>query len=153
MPNFIRDPKDFLSGLMFLAFGGGAIFLGQDLEMGKAVRMGPGYFPMVLAGLLCLIGSACVIRSLVQPGAPVERLAFRPLLLVALSTVVFGLLLRNAGLLAALGASILISSLASSQFSIKTTVMTIALLAAFCWGVFIKALGLPIPLFGPWLGG
>lgn len=153
MSTFIRNPKDFLSGLMFLAFGGGAIFLGQDYEMGKAVRMGPGYFPMVLAGLLCVVGSVCVIRSLFRGGTPMERLAFKPLLLVVASTLVFGLLLRHAGLLAALATSILISSLASSKFSIKATVMTIVLLTAFCYLVFLKALGLPIPVLGPWLGG
>ena len=77
MPNFIRNPKDFLSGLMFLGFGGGAIFLGQDYEVGQAIRMGPGYFPLVLGALLCLVGAACVARSLVLAGAPLEKLAQR----------------------------------------------------------------------------
>jgi len=153
MASFIRDPKDFLSGLMFLGFGGTAIFLGQDYEVGRAIRMGPGYFPLLLSGLLCLVGAACVIRSLTRPGEPIAGLAFKPLLLVVVSTLVFGLLLRNAGMLAALAASILLSSLASSKFSLKAAALTIVLLSAFCYLVFLKALGLPIPLIGPWLGG
>ncbi len=153
MPNFIRNPKDFLSGLMFLGFGGGAIVLRQDYEVGQAIRMGPGYFPLVLGALLCLVGAACVARSLVLAGAPLEKLAFKPLILVVVSTLVFGVLLRNAGLLAALAASILISSMASSQFSKRTTALTIVLLTAFCYLVFLKGLGLPIPVLGPWLGG
>jgi hypothetical protein len=150
--SFIRNPKDFLSGLMFLAFGGGAIFLGQDYEVGKAIRMGPGYFPLVLGGLLCIVGAACVLRSLVLQGSHIGKLAFKPLLLVVVSTLVFGVLLRNAGLVAALAVSILLSALASSQFSARSTAVTIVLLTAFCYLVFIKGLGLPIPVFGPWLG-
>lgn len=153
MANFIRNPKDFLSGLMFLGLGGGAILLGQDQEVGKAVRMGPGYFPLVLSGLLCLVGVACVLRSLLQDGTAPERLAWRPLLLVVTSTVVFGVLLRNAGLVAALTVSILISALASRQFSARGTALTMVLLTAFCYLVFLKGLGLPIPVLGPWLGG
>jgi hypothetical protein len=153
MVSFIRDPKDFLSGLMFLGFGGAAIFLGQDHDMGKAVRMGPGYFPTFLGGLLCLVGLGCLLRSLVRPGEAMGRLAFKPLLLVVVSTVVFGLLLRNAGLVAALAASILLSALASSQFSAKAMALTIVGLTAFCYLVFLKGLGLPIPILGPWLGG
>ncbi len=152
MTSFIRNPKDFLSGLMFLAFGGGAIFLGQDYEVGKAIRMGPGYFPLVLGGLLCIVGAACVLRSLVLQGSHIGKLAFKPLLLVVVSTLVFGVLLRNAGLVAALAVSILLSALASSQFSARSTAVTIVLLTAFCYLVFIKGLGLPIPVFGPWLG-
>ncbi len=153
MAKLIRNPKDFLSGLMFLTFGGGAILLGQDYEVGQAVRMGPGYFPMLLAGLLCLVGAVCMVRSLAVAGTPMEKLAFKPLILIVLSTVVFGLLLRNAGLVAALAASILLSALASSQFSARNTALTIVLLTAFCYLVFLKGLGLPIPVLGPWLGG
>ncbi len=153
MAKLIRNPKDFLSGLMFLTFGGGAILLGQDYEVGQAVRMGPGYFPMLLAGLLCLVGAVCMVRSLAVAGTPMEKLAFKPLILIVLSTVVFGLLLRNAGLVAALAVSILLSALASSQFSARNTALTIVLLTAFCYLVFLKGLGLPIPVLGPWLGG
>lgn len=153
MANFIRHPKDFLSGLMFAGIGGGAIFLGQDYEMGEAVRMGPGYFPTFLGAMLCLVGLVCVIRSLRLQGTPVGKLALKPLILVTLSILVFGLLLRHAGLVAALATTLLLSAMASSQFGIKQTVLTIVLLTAFCYLVFIKGLGLPIPLIGPWLGG
>lgn len=153
MANLIRNPKDFLSGLMFAGFGGAAIYLGQDYEMGEAVRMGPGYFPTFLGAMLCLVGAACMLRSLKLEGAPIGKLALKPLLLVVVSILVFGLLLRHAGLVAALSTSLLISAMASSQFSLKQTLLTIVLLTAFCYLVFIKGLSLPIPLIGPWLGG
>ena len=154
MASFIRDPKDFLSGLMFLSIGGAAIVLASDYPIGQAVRMGPGYFPVVLGGLLCLIGAICMIRSLIRPGTtPLEGLAVKPLLLVTLSTLLFGLLLRNAGMVAALAASIFVSSFASSKFTWKAAVLTFVLLTLFCYLVFAKALGLPITLLGPWITG
>lgn len=152
MPAFITSPKDFVSGLLFVLIGAAALFIGSDYPFGKAVRMGPGYFPMVLAGLLALVGVACMAKSLATKGPPLERLALKPLVLVTVSVLLFGVLLRQAGLVAALAVSIAISSYASSKFSWKAAVLTFVLLTAFCYGVFLKALGLPIPLIGPWFG-
>ncbi len=151
MPSFIRSPKDFLSGLLFLLIGLAALYLGNDYPMGKAIRMGPGYFPMVLGGLLALVGFACMAKSLGGAQGPtLERVAFKPLLLITLAIVLFGVLLRQAGMLVALAVSLYISSYASSQFSWKAATLTFVLLSLFCWAVFIKALSLPIPLLGPW---
>ena len=41
--------KDFLSGVMFIAFSLTALWFGRHLQMGKTVRMGPGYVPHMLA--------------------------------------------------------------------------------------------------------
>ena len=51
MPAFIRHPKDFWSGIVFLFFGLSAVYIGQEYEMGSAGRMGPAYFPIVLGAL------------------------------------------------------------------------------------------------------
>ena len=39
------DSKDFWAGLMFIAIGGGAMFVARDYAFGTALRMGPGFFP------------------------------------------------------------------------------------------------------------
>ncbi|MFY9476726.1 MAG: tripartite tricarboxylate transporter TctB family protein [Aquabacterium sp.] len=150
MPSFIRSPKDFVSGLLFLLIGLAAMLIASDYPMGKAVRMGPGYYPMVLSGLLVIVGLACMIKSLATTGPALERVQFKPLILITVSVVLFGLLLRNAGMVVALAVSIYLSSLASSRFTVKAATITFVLLTLFCWGVFIKALSLPIPLVGPW---
>ncbi|WP_158622864.1 tripartite tricarboxylate transporter TctB family protein [Aquabacterium soli] len=150
MPSFIRSPKDFISGLLFLIIGLAAMALGSDYPMGKAIRMGPGYYPMVLSGLLAIVGLACMLKALATRGPSLEPVHLKPLLLVTVSVVLFGLLLRHAGMVAALAVSIYLSSLASSRFTFKAATITFVLLTLFCWGVFIKALSLPIPLVGPW---
>src|ERR1700761_3883058 len=48
--------KDFLSGLMFIAFGLVALYFGQHLALGTSVRMGPGYVPHMLAFILLGLG-------------------------------------------------------------------------------------------------
>ena len=64
----IRAPKDFWSGIMFLAFAAVALLTARGYSLGSAGRMGPGYFPMLLGGVLALLGLVLVLRSLVIEG-------------------------------------------------------------------------------------
>lgn len=68
----IRHPQDFWSGVMFMFFGLAAVIIGQDYPMGTAGRMGPAYFPVVLGGLLTLIGLATTLRSLWTRGEAIK---------------------------------------------------------------------------------
>jgi len=52
----IRNKRDFLSGLMLVGLGVGALLVARNYRMGTAFRMGPGYFPVVLSFLLIGIG-------------------------------------------------------------------------------------------------
>jgi hypothetical protein len=113
--------------------------------------MGPGYFPRVLCVLLLAFGVLAIVRSFLGAGAPIGKLAWRESVIVCASVVVFGLLLRGAGLVIALVALIAISARASTRFrySLKTA-LVMSGLVAFCALVFVKALGLPMPLLGAW---
>lgn len=46
----LRNNKDFLSGLMFIVTGLGAVFIARDYPVGSTLQMGPGYFPIALGG-------------------------------------------------------------------------------------------------------
>ncbi len=48
--------RDFLSGLHFLLLGGGGWWMARDYPFGSALRMGPGYFPTVLGGMMIAFG-------------------------------------------------------------------------------------------------
>ena len=52
----LHHNKDFLAGLLFLTFGGLTVYFAREYPMGWIERMGPGYFPTALGGILCLIG-------------------------------------------------------------------------------------------------
>jgi putative tricarboxylic transport membrane protein len=152
MPVLIRNPKDFWSGVIFMAVGLAAVLIGRDYSMGSATKMGPAYFPTALGMLLALIGLGVVVRSLIQRGGPAPTLAYKPLALVVGSTVLFGLLLRGLGLAAALVVLAVVSAAASRQFSWGPALLLAVGLAVFSVLIFVKALGLPIPVLGTWLG-
>jgi hypothetical protein len=153
MARVIRDPRDFWSGVMLGGAGVAAVVLVRGTPMGTATRMGPAYFPTVLGLLLALIGLALVIRAFVTRGTPIGPLALRPLLLVLGAAGLFGVLVRGAGLVTALIALVLVSAAASRQVRWGPAVALAAGLAAFSALVFVRVLGLPIPLLGRWLGG
>ncbi|WP_019142525.1 tripartite tricarboxylate transporter TctB family protein [Noviherbaspirillum massiliense] len=152
MPAFIRNPKDFWSGVIFIAFALVAIFVGRDYSMGSAARMGPAYFPTILGGLLGIIGAVSVIRSFVLQGEPVEKLVFKNIALVTLSVVLFGFLLRGAGLFLSVIVLVMVSGFASSRFKVLPFLAVAVFMAVFSVLVFVKGLSLPMPMFGSWFG-
>jgi len=100
-----------------------------------------------------VIGVISVIRSFVIPGSPIGAFAFKGLVLVTVSVVAFGFVVRGLGLAIALPILVIISAYASTQFRWRPTLLLAAGLTIFCVFVFLKGLGIPLPIIGPWLGG
>lgn len=148
----IRSAKDFWSGLIYIFFGLSAIVIARDYGMGTALKMGAAYFPTILGGLLILIGAISVIRSFVIRGAPVGAIALKGLVMVVGATLIFGLTVRGAGLAVAIPILIVLSAAASSRFRWKPTLLMAVGLTLFCVLVFLKGLGIPLPVVGPWFG-
>jgi hypothetical protein len=107
----------------------------------------------VLGALLILIGSISIIRSCIVQGTPIGTLAFKGLAYVIGSVVLFGLTVRGAGLAIALPVLVVISALGSSRFRWGPTLVMAVGLTIFCVLVFIKGLGVPLPIIGLWFGG
>ena len=148
-----RNPRDFWAGLIYLVLGIGVLWIGRGYSLGTSARMGPGYFPAVLGGLLMLFGVISVARSFMRPGEAVSAIAWKPVALVLGGTVLFGLLLERAGLIVALPVLIVVSALASRHTRLDaTSVAALVGIVAFCVLVFVKGLGVPMPLLGSWFG-
>lgn len=152
MSSIIRNPKDFWSGLLFIAFGGGAVLISSDYPMGTAGRMGPGYFPTVLGWLLVVIGLIPLVRSFINPGEPMGRVVVKEIILIMTGIVIFGLSVRGAGIIPSVFVLVMISGFASSKFRWLPMLAMAVGSAIFCWLVFVYALGLPLQPFGPWFG-
>jgi uncharacterized membrane protein len=144
--------KDIGAGGIFIAigllFGVGAL----HHELGTALRMGPGYFPLVLAGLLVTLGVVIVAYGLGHSATGRLTVPWRGLVLILAAPVVFGVTVRGLGLVPALALVALISAFASRRMSLALAVALAVGLTAFCVLVFSLGLGLPLRLFGPWLG-
>ena len=102
--------------------------------------------------MLVILGLATTIRAFVISGPPVQGLALKAILLVLGPIVLFGFILRGAGLAAALFILVSISAYASVRFRWPVAVVLAAGLTAFAILVFVMALGLPIPVIGRWFG-
>jgi hypothetical protein len=152
MPSPIRNPKDFWTGVIYLVFGLGAVVIGRDYSMGTATKMGPAYFPTVLGYMLAVIGLIAVVRAFMQPGTPIGRFAVKNLVIVLGAMVLFGVLVRGAGLPVALIVLVMLSAWASTMFRWGPSLALAVGLAVFSVVVFVWGLGLPIPTVGAWLG-
>lgn len=129
--------------------GAGVFFVAWSFahyKMGTAVRMGPGYFPAVLGGLLVLLGVIVLLQSLAFDGPKVEAFHFKPLVLISLSVLAYGYLMRPGGLALATAAAVFIGALAGNEFKWKEVSVLALVLVVFSYLVFIKGLTLPFPM-------
>jgi putative tricarboxylic transport membrane protein len=150
----IRNPRDFWAGAIYLALAIAVLWIGRDYSIGSSARMGPGYFPAALGFLLGLFGIASMARAFFRAGEPITPFAWRPLLLVLGSVVLFGVLVNGIGALIALPLMIVVAAMASRYSRLDaTSAAALVGIVAFCVLVFVKGLGMPMPLIGAWLGG
>jgi hypothetical protein len=142
----LRNNRDVWAGLMLIAVGLSAIVLARGYAFGTMLRMGPGYFPSVLGGVLSAFGLYLLLRG-VRSRVEVERgWSLRALAVVPFALVLFGLLIERAGFVPALLVLIFGSAAASSEFRFGEVALLAAVLTLFSVAVFIWGLGLPYRL-------
>ncbi len=143
--------KDFLSGVMFIAFGLVALYFGQHLAVGTTVRMGPGYVPRMLSFILLGLGGIISVMALFKGGETVERPKWKPITMVTIGIICFALLFERAGLLPALVVLVLIASLGGEEFKLTEVLGNMVVLAILCTIVFKIGLGMNISVIqGVW---
>ena len=144
-PAFL-DSKDFWAGIMFAATGAAAMFMARDYPFGSTLRMGPGYFPIVLGALLAAFGLWFIAKGLRSQERIERGWSVRALLVLPLALVLFGVLVERLGFVPALAVLIFGSAAAGTQFKLAEVALLTAVLTALCVAVFIWGLGLPYPL-------
>jgi Tripartite tricarboxylate transporter TctB family len=143
----IRAPKDFWSGLMFCGFAVVGILAARGYSLGAAGKMGPGYFPLLLGGVLALLGVVLIARSIVLDGEPLPRFHVLPLAVIAVAVCLFGALIEPFGLVVALAVLTMLSAWAGPQFRWLEAAALTAVLIVFSIGVFVYALGLSLSVW------
>jgi hypothetical protein len=146
--------KELLAGAAFVAFGLAFAVASARYEIGTALQMGPGFFPLVCGGVLVLLGVAIVVTGLVAGGdEDLGPVPWRSAALLIAAIVVFGVTVRGLGLLLALLLTALLSALAGHRTGVVAAAVIAGGLTALCVVIFVLALQLPLPLLGPWLQG
>jgi len=144
--NNLLTSKDFWAGVMLIAIGVTAAVLARDYPFGTTFRMGPGYFPTVLGGVLTLFGLYLMVKSLRKSDPIVGNWSLRALIVLPLSLVLFGVLMDRAGFIPALAVLVFGSAAAGTQFKLVEVALLTVVLTVFCTALFIWGLGLPYPL-------
>ena len=160
----IKSQKDFLSGLMFTCVGMAFAIGATNYNVGSGARMGPGYFPLVLGILLAIGGGIVMLGALSsgpRDGAPVGKIAWKPLILVIGANLVFGLLLGGLptlgvpamGLMVAIYALVVVASIAGPRFSVKSALFLATILAVGSYLTFIIGLSLQFQVWPTFISG
>lgn len=160
----IKSERDFVSGLMFIIVGVAFAWGATNYTVGQAARMGPGYFPLMLGIVLAILGSITLFDSLVvetEDGEKIGKIAWRPLVFIVGSNVIFGILLGGLpslgipamGLIVATYGVVLVAAQAGDQFRIKEVLILATILAVLSYVAFIKVLKLQFPVWPSFIVG
>jgi hypothetical protein len=145
--------KDLLSGLIFIGFGLAFGLASLNYEIGSALRMGPGYLPLVLSLIIVALGVVIVIQSAAAPPdeTPIGGAPWLGLVLIMGALIFFGVTVRGLGLVPSLFITSFLSAFASKQTGLVGALVIATFLTVISILVFIEALGLPLRTFGPWV--
>jgi hypothetical protein len=170
-----RDPRpDLLAGGTFVAVGLAFAVASSRYELGSALQMGPGYYPLVLGGLLVALGVGVAVEGLFRrrnrrdaavrdsnrapaPGDDAggddtdgdERgpVPWTSMALVVAAIVAFALGVRELGLVPALLIATFLAALAGRRNAIRAAAVAVGL-TVLCVLIFVVALQLRLPLVG-----
>jgi hypothetical protein len=145
--------KDFGAGAVFIGFGLAFAVTASTYDVGSGLRMGPGYFPLVLGGLLVLLGLLIALKGLFAPETgELGPVPWRAAVLLVAAILFFGFTVRGLGIVPTLFVSVLLAALAGRGVRIVPALVIAASLTALSVVIFIFLLQLPLRLLGPWLG-
>lgn len=145
----MRLTKDLLAGLMFCAFGVGAVIASRNYNFGTLGRMGAGFFPTVVGLIIAILGAVIVVQTVLKPGSGerVEGIALRPVFFLSAAIMLFGLLISDFGLIASLIGLIVVARFAGHEGSSLEVVTMVAVLTVAAIAVFVYALNIQIDLW------
>lgn len=137
--------KEMAAGLLILLIGLAALLIVTDYNIGTARRMGPGYFPLILSGLLSVVGALIMVAGIKSEAKSLPNVSWQPMVVIFISLLGFMLGMFLAGLLPAIVLTVAISSMADKNSTWKDVALLAALVPLAAWLIFNQGLSLPIP--------
>lgn len=151
---------DVVAGALFVVMGLAFAIGALGYELGTAVRMGPGYVPLVLGGALTLLGAALVFTGLVRRDRPEDETAdapgdvpWRAIVLILAAVLIFGAGIEPLGIVPILLITTFVAAIADRRTSLRDAALITIGLTTLCVLVFVVLLQLRLPLLGPWIDG
>ena len=148
-----RSVPDVLAGAIFVLIGGAFVVGSLSYELGTPLRMGPGYFPLLVGAVMAALGVAIVLKGLIAG----EVLTFgvipwRAIAGIVVALLFFGFFIRRLGFVPTSAVTALLTTLASPRVRPLPAVAVALGLTVASTLIFVVGLQLRIPLWGPWLG-
>ncbi|WP_219210547.1 tripartite tricarboxylate transporter TctB family protein [Variovorax boronicumulans] len=154
----IKSQRDFFAGLMFAVVGIAFAWGASTYNVGSGARMGPGYFPLMLGIVMALIGLGIMFTGLTvetEDGEKIGKWAWKQVVYIIGANLAFGILLGGLpsvgipamGMIIAIYALVIISSLAGTEFDLKKVLALATVLAVGSYVAFIWALKLQIQVW------
>lgn len=144
--------KDLVAGILFAGFGVFvAAYAWSNLALGTAIRMGPGYFPLILGLLLLALGVYIAVRSFAQSTQVIGQLPWRAVVILGAVPILFGLTAGGLGLGPTVFLGTFLASLARRGTRLTSAAVVALLMSVFCIVVFVYGLGISAPIFGHWI--
>ena len=130
--------RDVLAGLLFVGVALLGLWLSRD-------------YPWILLGL----GAVVLVQGLraaqaERPLSSADMSAWRPVIFVTASLVIFGLSIEQLGLVVSILLLIGVGAVAARELRPVETVASALVLIVLSWGIFILGLGLTIPVWPEW---
>ncbi len=147
----VKNQKDFAAGLFFVLVAIVGLWVSRDYPIGLPNAMEKGYVPRLLLWVLLGLGAVITGRSFLS--SVVEQFGpfvWRPVVMVTLAFVAFGLTVERLGMVVATLLLVGFGGYAGRGAKIKELLVVGALLAAASAIIFVKLVGLPIPIWPRW---
>jgi len=139
------DRADLLGGFLVAGLGAFVVWETGNYSMGRMANIGPGFFPRALGVVLLAAGVGTMVLA-VGRAAPLPRFKGRAAAMVALSLLVFALMVEPFGLVPATVALTFLARFAEPRPVLWRVAVLAVVLAGLCALIFEVALGLPLDL-------
>ena len=148
----LTNRRDLYAGLLFLVLGVGFLIYAQDYSLGNSRRMGPAFFPTLLAIIQIVMALLVLVLAFARQNADEEPMAatdFKGMGLILASVLVFAQALPIVGFAVATPILVMLSAMASPESTWKERIWLAIILTINCILVFKVGLEMPLKVW-PW---
>lgn len=143
----IPAKQDVAAGVFLILIGAFFVYQGRDLPMGTLRAVGPGMLPRAVATMLVIGGALLVLIGFMDKNNPrTPILTLRGPFFIIGGILLFAVLIRTVGLVAAGPAAMIFASYASEETKFIETVIFSVIMTSLCVLLFKYLLNLPIPV-------
>ncbi|WP_213287723.1 tripartite tricarboxylate transporter TctB family protein [Bradyrhizobium sp. sGM-13] len=151
MPNWVRNPQEFVGGIALMAIAVFALWASSDLQGMRGFSFGAGTAPRMFGFLLLGLGALITVVGVVTEGPHLAKYHWRGPFFVTIAILTFAFTIRPMGMIFAAMAAFLIAACGSPETRWKETLIVAVCLTTFCSLLFPYALGLPLQLLPTFL--